>query len=128
MRPRPRILARYGKWTNPGVLPARSRDDSAFIGRSRGRDLRRNRIQAMRSLARSSERRNAAPAGAAGRRAVGGSRICAGIPGEANFDPGFRTFPLLLATSSPHVGEGCGALANAVSLGAAGWGVPPHER
>ena len=29
--------------------------------------------------------------------------------------------------SSPLVGEGCEALANAVSLGAAGWGVPPHE-
>src|SRR5688572_29321705 len=30
--------------------------------------------------------------------------------------------------SSPLVGEGCGALANAVSLGEAGWGVPPHDR
>ena len=31
-----------------------------------------------------------------------------------------RDFP------SPFVGEGCGGLANAVSLGVAGW-VPPHE-
>jgi len=29
--------------------------------------------------------------------------------------------------SSPLVGEGCGALANEVSLGEAGWGVTPHE-
>jgi hypothetical protein len=29
--------------------------------------------------------------------------------------------------SSPLVGEGCEALANAVSLGVAGWGGPPHE-
>src|SRR5688572_17837038 len=45
------------------VLPASSRDDSAIMRRSRGRDLRRRRVRAMRRLARLSERRNATPAG-----------------------------------------------------------------
>src|SRR5687767_2508329 len=45
------------------ALPASSRDDSAIMRRSRGRDLRRRRVRAMRRLARLSERRNATPAG-----------------------------------------------------------------
>src|SRR5215470_13349782 len=40
----------------------------------------------------------------------------------------FKLRPPRQAFSSPLVGEGCGALANAVSLGGAGWGVTRHDR
>jgi hypothetical protein len=36
---------------------------------------------------------------------LGGSRICAGIPGEANFDPGFRTFLAMASNTVPPQGR-----------------------
>ncbi|HKP22807.1 MAG TPA: hypothetical protein VJV39_03005 [Dongiaceae bacterium] len=57
--------------------------------------------------------------------------------GESNYFYGERRgardgdIPLVAVSREhlfPLVGEGCGALANIVSLGGAGWGVPPHEQ
>jgi hypothetical protein len=84
--------------------PARTRDDSAIMRSSRGRELRSNRLRAMRSLARSSERRNAAPAGPGGCRQKSRGRLsdlCRN-PGRSSLRPGISNRSGLAQFPSSH--------------------------